>query len=145
MKLEGKQPLKVKSNQISYFRLHFQIFHSLPAPIVMPTKIISDKVRYFDIIPATCYGIKAASYYDVDVVSYGLLADDVKNIESLGNQACREAEACYDQVTAAMQVDFIEISLNDNRKKLEISEAVKNVLLLSTITSSLIQDEFKKF
>jgi hypothetical protein len=67
---------------------------------------------------ATCYGIKAASYYDVGTVSYGLLAGDVKNIESLGNQACREAEACYDQVAAAMQkclnnnANFVQDTIN---------------------------------
>merc|ERR1712003_223183 len=34
---------------------------------------------------------------------YGHLAKDVKNIESLGNQACAEAPACFRQVKAAME------------------------------------------
>lgn len=52
---------------------------------------------------ATCYGLKAASHYDRDVVNYGHIAKDVKNIESLGNQACNEAPACFQQVKAAME------------------------------------------
>merc|ERR1712003_152425 len=52
---------------------------------------------------ATCYGLKAASHYDRDVINYGHLAKDVKNIESLGNQACAEAPACFRQVKAAME------------------------------------------
>ena len=57
-------------------------------------------------ISATCYGLKAASHYDRDVINYGHLAKDVKNIESLGNQACAEAPACFRQVKAAMEVRF---------------------------------------
>jgi len=52
---------------------------------------------------ATCYGLKAASHYDRDVINYGHIAKDVKNIESLGNQACAEAPACFQQVKAAME------------------------------------------
>jgi hypothetical protein len=53
---------------------------------------------------AICYGARAASVYDgVDTVTYKMLANEVKFIESLGNQACREAAACYDQVAAAIQ------------------------------------------
>merc|ERR1712003_392288 len=52
---------------------------------------------------ATCYGLKAASHYDRDIINYGHLAKDVKNIESLGNQACAEAPACFRQVKAAME------------------------------------------
>lgn len=52
---------------------------------------------------ASCYAIKAADYYNVDVVDYGLLAGDMKNIEHLGNLACSEAPACYNQVAAAIQ------------------------------------------
>lgn len=52
---------------------------------------------------STCYGINAASYYGKGVVNYGMLAEDVPNIEALGNLACSDAVGCYNQVKAAIQ------------------------------------------
>jgi len=52
---------------------------------------------------ATCYGIKAASHYDSDVVSYGQLASDVSNMEEIGNLACSDAPKCFRQVKSAIQ------------------------------------------
>jgi len=52
---------------------------------------------------ATCYGLKAAESYDVDTVNYGLLAEDVSNMEHLGNLACDQARNCFLQVKAAME------------------------------------------
>jgi len=52
---------------------------------------------------ATCYGIKANDRYDVDIVSYGILEEDVENIEKLGNIACERSRACFDQVKDAIQ------------------------------------------
>jgi len=51
---------------------------------------------------STCYGINAATHYGSGVVDYGTLAADVPNLEHLGNLACAEAEACYDQVKVAI-------------------------------------------
>lgn len=55
-------------------------------------------------ISATCYGIQAKETYGSGVVNYGTLAADVPNMEALGNLACDEAEGCYNQVRAAIQV-----------------------------------------
>ena len=55
-------------------------------------------------ISATCYGIKAEDRYSVDVVNYGLLAGDVKNIKALGNLACTDVAGCFGQVRDAIQV-----------------------------------------
>lgn len=60
---------------------------------------------------ATCYGIRAAKLYDVEVVDYGLLRSDVRNMERLGNLACEKTRACFHQVRNAMQVC---INTNEN-------------------------------
>merc|ERR1739848_52332 len=57
---------------------------------------------------ATCYGIKAASTYDVDTVDYGLLAGDVRNIEALGNLASTDVAGCFGQVRDAIQTCMSE-------------------------------------
>jgi len=64
---------------------------------------------------ATCYGIKAAKRYDVEVVSYKLLEKDVGNLVKLGNIACASTRACFNQVKAAIQtcVDENENFLNE--------------------------------
>jgi len=67
---------------------------------------------------ATCYGIRAATRYDVDTVTYELLEGDVRNIEKLGNLACNQAERCFEQVRTAMQTcleeneDFVEDTID---------------------------------
>ncbi|XP_063694168.1 uncharacterized protein LOC134825901 [Bolinopsis microptera] len=67
---------------------------------------------------ATCYGLKAASHYDSDVVNYGQLASDVSNMEKLGNLACAQARGCFLQVSAAMEAckaanaDFVQDTID---------------------------------
>ncbi|KAL5252717.1 hypothetical protein ACHWQZ_G015470 [Mnemiopsis leidyi] len=55
---------------------------------------------------ATCYGIRAAKLYDVEVVDYGLLRSDMLKMKRLGNLACQKASACVQRVRNAMQVCF---------------------------------------
>ena len=55
-------------------------------------------------VSATCYGIQAKERYDVEVVDYGHLADDLDNIESLGNRACADVKLCFRQVRKAIKV-----------------------------------------
>jgi len=51
----------------------------------------------------TCYGLKtAAKYADVDVVSYDMLRRGVSDVQSLGNVACANVEACYNDVFDAV-------------------------------------------
>ena len=55
-------------------------------------------------VSATCYGLKAAKRYGVDVVHYGILAGDVKNMKHLGNLACSNFASCFGQIQSAIQV-----------------------------------------
>ena len=56
----------------------------------------------------TCYGLKtAAKYADVDVVSYDMLRRGVSDVQALGNVACANVEACYNDVFDAVSVSEI--------------------------------------
>ena len=55
-------------------------------------------------VSVTCYGLKAAKRYGVDVVNYGILAGDVKNMKHLGNLACSNIASCFGQIQSAIQV-----------------------------------------
>ena len=58
-------------------------------------------------ISGTCYGLKAASHFNTDVVSYEQLAADVPNMEKLATVACAEVAGCFEQVKSAIQVRLV--------------------------------------
>ena len=74
-------------------------------------------------VSATCYGIQAEKRYGVEFVSYGLLADDLDNIESLGNRACADVKLCFKQVRKAIKVKlyFYTVDGYSQFKQKEIS------------------------
>ena len=62
-----------------------------------------------------CYGYTMKEKYEKQTtpVSYRQLAGDMEGVKDMGNLACEHAEACYDQITVAVNVSlklFCDIS-----------------------------------
>ena len=55
-----------------------------------------------------CYGYTMKKKYEkqTEPVSYGQLVKDVGGVRDMGNVACEYAEACYDQIAAAVKVSL---------------------------------------